>query len=128
PALPSPGGPLVEPPPVDMERLNEFAGGNAENFNELVTLYVKQTTEQLEQIRTALLEPDSERASRLAHSCAGASATCGMTAIVPLLRQVEILTRDGELGAAAQVMPAVQAEFQRLQQYLQTHKPIALAS
>jgi CheY-like chemotaxis protein/HPt (histidine-containing phosphotransfer) domain-containing protein len=128
PALPSPGGPRVEPPPVDLERLNDFAGGNAENFNELVTLYVKQTTEQLEQIRTALLEPDSDRASRLAHSCAGASATCGMTAIVPLLRQVEILARDGELGAAAQVMPSVQAEFQRLQQYLQTHKPIALAS
>src|SRR5262249_44655186 len=104
------------------------AGGSAENFNELVSLYVKQTADQLEQIRLALVEPNAERASRLAHSCAGASATCGMTAIVPLLRQVETLARDGDLAAAAQVLPSIQAEFERLQQYLQTHKPIALAS
>ena len=60
---------------MDMERLSDFAGGNIENFNELVALYVKQTTEQLEQLRAALVDNDAERTSRIAHSCAGASAT-----------------------------------------------------
>jgi signal transduction histidine kinase/DNA-binding response OmpR family regulator/HPt (histidine-containing phosphotransfer) domain-containing protein len=124
---PGPSGPVVESPPVDLERLNDFAGGNSENFNELVTLYVKQTTEQIEQIRVALAEPNAERASRIAHSSAGASATCGMVAIVPLLRQMEHLTAESKISEAALLMPSVHREFERLQSYLQTHKPIALA-
>jgi HPt (histidine-containing phosphotransfer) domain-containing protein len=119
--------PVVETPPVDLERLNDFAGGNADNFNELVNLYVKQTTEQLEQLRVALAEPNAERASRIAHSSAGASATCGMVAIVPLLRQLEHVTQEGKMKDARQLVPAIEREFQRLQTYLQTHKPIALA-
>jgi CheY-like chemotaxis protein/HPt (histidine-containing phosphotransfer) domain-containing protein len=118
---------VVEQPPVDMDRLNEFAGGSLENYNELVALYIKQTTEQLEQIRAAIAEHDSERASRVAHSCAGASATCGMVAIVPLLRRVEHLGHEGNLAAALEVMPAIENEFERLKRHLETHRPVALA-
>ena len=118
---------VVEQPPVAMDRLNEFSGGNLENYNELVALYIKQTTGQLEQIHAAFAENNSECASRLAHSCAGASATCGMSAIVPLLRRVEQLTRDDKLEAAVKLMPAIEHEFERLKNYLDTHKPIALA-
>lgn len=127
--LPGPAqlAPVIEQPPVDMERLNDFAGGNLENFNELVALYIKQTTEQLDQIRAAIVERDSERISRLAHSCAGASATCGMAAIVPFLREVEFLGHDEKVDAAAEVLPSVDHEFERLKRYLETQKPIALA-
>jgi HPt (histidine-containing phosphotransfer) domain-containing protein len=110
-----------------MDRLNEFAGGSLENFNELVALYLKQTTEQIELIRAALAENNAERASRVAHSCAGASATCGMSAIVPLLRQVEHLTQEGKVPAANELVPAIDHEFTRLKRYLELHKPIALA-
>src|SRR5207244_4462562 len=95
--LPTPpvAPPVVEQPPVDLERLNDFAGGNPDNFNELVCLYLKQTTEQIEQIRRALAERNAEQVSQVAHSCAGASATCGMVALVPLLRQVEHFSQEG---------------------------------
>jgi signal transduction histidine kinase len=79
---------IVEQPPVDLGRLNDFAGGNAENFNELVALYLKQTSEQLVQLRDGLEQQSAEQVARVSHSCAGASATCGMTAMVPLLRQI----------------------------------------
>jgi CheY-like chemotaxis protein/HPt (histidine-containing phosphotransfer) domain-containing protein len=118
---------VAEQPPIDMDRLNEFAGGSVENFNELVSLYLKQTTEQIDLIRTALAENNAERASRVAHSCAGASATCGMSAIVPLLRQVEHLTQEGKVPAANELLPAIDHEFTRLKHYLELHKPIALA-
>ena len=123
----TPGPALAEQPPIDMDRLNEFAGGSVENFNELVTLYFKQSTEQIELIRSALAEHNAERASRVAHSCAGASATCGMTAIVPLLRQIEHLTQEEKVDAAAELMPAIDHEFARLKRYLELHRPIALA-
>jgi CheY-like chemotaxis protein/HPt (histidine-containing phosphotransfer) domain-containing protein len=126
--LPAPDGPsLAEQPPIDMDRLNEFAGGSLENYNELVALYLKQTTEQLDAIRAALAEDNAERASRVAHSCAGASATCGMSAIVPLLRQVEHLTQEGKVPEAKELVPAIDHEFARLKRHLELHKPIALA-
>ncbi|MBK8001182.1 MAG: response regulator [Verrucomicrobia bacterium] len=124
---PADASPVIEQPPVDMERLNDFAGGSLENYNELVALYIKQTTEQLDQIRTAISERNSERMSRLAHSCAGASATCGMAAIVPLLRQVEYLGHDEKIDEASGILPSIDLEFERLKRYLETQKPIALA-
>jgi CheY-like chemotaxis protein/HPt (histidine-containing phosphotransfer) domain-containing protein len=125
--FPVPPSPAAGHPPIDMDRLNEFAGGSVENFNELVALYLKQTTEQIELIRAALVENNAERASRVAHSCAGASATCGMSAIVPLLRQIEHLTQEGKVPAATELVPAIDHEFARLKHYLELHKPIALA-
>ena len=112
---------------LDLERLNDFAGGDPDNFNELVSLYVKQTGEQLEQFQAALADKDAERAARIAHSCAGASATCGMVAIVPLLRQAEHLGHEGDLAALPDILAAIDDEFVRLKSYLQSHKPIALA-
>ena len=127
--LPKPGeaAPIIEQPPVDMDRLNDFAGGNVESFNELVALYIKQTTEQLDLLRAAIADRDSEGLSRVAHSCAGASATCGMAAIVPFLRQVEFLGHDGKVDEAAEVLPSIDREFERLKHYLEPSKPIVLA-
>ena len=118
---------VVEQPPVDMERLIDFAGGNQESYNELVSLYFNQTTEQIAQMRAAVNEGNAAESARVAHSCAGASATCGMVGMVPLLRQVEHLSSGGQLPAAAALLPDVDREFERLKQFLQTQKPIALA-
>jgi CheY-like chemotaxis protein/HPt (histidine-containing phosphotransfer) domain-containing protein len=118
---------VVEQLPVDMARLVDFAGGSQESYNELVGLYFKQTTEQIAQVRAAVNDGNAEEAARLAHSCAGASATCGMVGMVPLLRQIEQLSHGGQLPAAAALLPDVDREFERLKQYLQTQKPVALA-
>ena len=125
--LPPPEQPVVEQPPVDMERLHDFAGGSQENYNELVGLYLKQTSEQLAQVRAALAARDAATASRVAHSCAGASATCGMLAIVPVLRRIEHLTQDEKIEPAAALLPQVELEFGRLKTFLDEQKPIALA-
>jgi HPt (histidine-containing phosphotransfer) domain-containing protein len=119
--------PELEEPPVDLERLVEFAGGSRESYFELVALYLKQTSEQLEQIQAALDAGNASRVSHVAHSCAGASATCGMGGIVPLLRKLEHLGQAGDLPAAAALVPEIERAFQLLKTYLETHKPIALA-
>ena len=76
-------------PPVEMARLLDFSDGSAENLRELVTLYLKQTDEQLDQLAAAAKAGSAAEVRRLAHSCAGASSTCGMVRIVPLLRELE---------------------------------------
>jgi len=108
-------------PPVEMERLLDFSDGNVENLRELVTLYVKQTTEQLEQLTAAVQSGSIEEVRRLAHSCAGASSTCGMVRIVPLLRELERQGEEKRLTNAAELCRQACREFERIREFLDAH-------
>jgi CheY-like chemotaxis protein/nitrogen-specific signal transduction histidine kinase len=103
--------PMNNLPAVDMDRLNEFTEGNPDNLTELATLYIKQTTQQLEELQTAVKTNDAPGVRRIAHSCAGASATCGMKRIVPLLRELEQQGEAGQLTTAPKLFTQVLTEF-----------------
>jgi CheY-like chemotaxis protein len=104
--------PMNDLPAIDMERLNEFTEGNPENLTELATLYLNQTTQQLAQLQDAVKTSDAPGVRRIAHSCAGASATCGMKRIVPLLRELEQQGNSGQLTTAAELFTQVMTEFE----------------
>jgi CheY-like chemotaxis protein/HPt (histidine-containing phosphotransfer) domain-containing protein len=112
------GGTAQEIGPVDMERLNEFTDGNPESLKELATLYLNQTAEQLEQLDSAVAAGVASEVRRLAHSCAGASATCGMRRLAPILRELENKGLTGDLSNAAQLCVQANAEFQRIRSFL----------
>ena len=105
---------------VDVERLMEFAGGNVDNFNELVNLYLSQTTRQLAEISHAISQGDGSETAIVAHSCAGASATCGMVVIVPLLRELEQCSKAGDLALLPKLCQAVQSEFEQIQHFFES--------
>jgi CheY-like chemotaxis protein/HPt (histidine-containing phosphotransfer) domain-containing protein len=105
--------------PVDMERLNEFTDGNPESLRELVTLYLDQTSGQLEHLEAAVASRNAAEARRLAHSCAGASATCGMRRLVPLLREIERQGIEGQLTNADEVCRAATREFELIRKFLE---------
>jgi HPt (histidine-containing phosphotransfer) domain-containing protein len=121
PSSPSPTPVAENIVPVDMARLSEFSGDMEDGFRELVDLYLTQTTQQLEQLRVAVDGGNADRVKSLAHSCAGASSTCGMVGIVPLLRQLEELGGENNLADAPQIYISVTAEFDRIRTFLQTH-------
>ena len=110
--------PAVEEPPVDMDRLNELTDSNADSMRELVDLFFKQTTQQLQQLETAVRANKADDVRRVAHSCAGASATLGMTRFAPLLRELEKQGDSGALTTAAQVCEEAAREFKLIQNYL----------
>jgi HPt (histidine-containing phosphotransfer) domain-containing protein len=103
-----------------MARLDEFSGGNAESLQELVSLYLTQTSEQLQQMRAALNSADYVRVARVAHSCAGASSTCGMVVIAPLLRKLETAANSGERAGLADLLSQVEEEYRRIQTFLKS--------
>jgi HPt (histidine-containing phosphotransfer) domain-containing protein len=103
-----------------MDRLNDLTDGNADSYRELVELYVKQTTQQMEQIQNAIRANDTAEVRRVAHSCAGASATLGMVRLVPMLRDLEKQGHDGKLTTAAQVCENAAREFKIIQNFLAT--------
>ncbi len=115
-AAPPPSANL--PPPVDMERLLDFANGDPANLRELVDLYIDQTSKQLVQLVSAVESKTGDVVKRVAHSCSGASSTCGMAVIVPLLRELERQGAEGLQPNAAQLAADVSREFNRIQTFL----------
>ena len=122
PTAPSPKAaappPAAEELPVEMERLNELTEGNMDSIRELVDMFFKQTTQQLEQMETAVRANKADDVRRLAHSCAGASATLGMTRFVPMLRELEKQGASGTLTTAAQVYEDAAHEYKLIQYFL----------
>jgi HPt (histidine-containing phosphotransfer) domain-containing protein len=116
-------------PPVDMDRLLDFTDGDPENLRELATLYLEQTSGQLEQLRAAAQTANASEVRRLAHSCAGASATCGMRHLVPLLRELERMGFEAQLDGAIGLCAAALEEFGRIRSfltsYMETHGELA---
>jgi CheY-like chemotaxis protein len=110
-----------EEPPVDIDRLNEFTDGNLESLRELVTLYLDQTTSQLEHLKAAIRAQSAAEVRRLAHSCAGASATCGMRRLVPMLRELEHKGSENKLDGAAAICENASREFARIRTFLEAH-------
>src|SRR5207237_5344809 len=106
--------------------------GDPENLRELITLYLEQTSGQLEQLEAAAQAGNASEVRRLAHSCAGASATCGMRHLVPTLRDLERMGFQGELTGARELCSAAIAEFGRIRSflnaYMATHRELASRS
>jgi CheY-like chemotaxis protein/HPt (histidine-containing phosphotransfer) domain-containing protein len=101
----------MQPPPVDMERLLDFANGDTDNLRELVELYLQQTAKQVSQLTAAVNARNAEDVKHIAHSCAGASSTCGMIQISPILRELERQGYDGLKPNAPQLVADVSREF-----------------
>jgi HPt (histidine-containing phosphotransfer) domain-containing protein len=83
----------------------------------------------LVQLEAAVRGSAPQEVRRLAHSCAGASATCGIRRLVPLLRELERQGFEGKLANAGQLCHQAAEEFdsirQFLESYLATHASLA---
>jgi signal transduction histidine kinase/HPt (histidine-containing phosphotransfer) domain-containing protein len=109
---------LPESALVDLDHLNEFAGGSRTSLIEITDLYFTQTSEQLDRIAQAIQENDSATIVRLAHSSAGASGVCGIIAMEPLLRRVEQFGKDNQVSEAATLIPEMRRNFHRVKDFL----------
>ena len=116
--LASTPAPQPETPCVDMERLLDFANGDVENLRELAELYLQQTEKQVSQLTAAVEAKAADEVKRLAHSCAGASSTCGMTGITPILRELERQGFEGLEASAPQLAADTRREFDRINTFL----------
>jgi CheY-like chemotaxis protein len=115
----------LEEPPVDMARVNDLTDGNLDSLRELVDMYFKQTQKQFIQLREAIRDSNADQVRRVAHSCAGASATLGMTHLVPKLREMEKLGAAGTLTGTAEICDNAANEFERIRQFLMTQPELA---
>ena len=103
--------------PVDLQRLTEVSDG-PEELRELIELYLQQANQLLDELGTAIRMEKPENVARCAHTLVGASANCGMKAILPPLRVLEKLGRSGSLADADLYYAKVNRELDRIKEVL----------
>jgi signal transduction histidine kinase/HPt (histidine-containing phosphotransfer) domain-containing protein len=114
-----------EEPPVDMSRMNDLTDGNTDSLRELMEIFFNQTQGQFTQLRTAIGTGNADQVRRVAHSCAGASATLGMNRLVPMMRQLEKLGASGTLTGAADICENAAREFECIREFLKAKPELA---
>jgi PAS domain S-box-containing protein len=105
--------------PVDMERLQESAGGDKQLLLELVEMQLNQVKENIEKLRSAIGDGAAGEVARIAHTSIGGSATCGMVALVAPLQELERMAKEGELTGADVVLGRVSKELERTGLFLE---------
>ncbi|MCU1267803.1 MAG: multi-sensor hybrid histidine kinase [Acidobacteria bacterium] len=116
---PNPATAVVSP--VDMARMHEAMGDEPGEYSGLLTLYLESMSENLGQLEVALISGDGNEIEALAHNSAGASANCGMTAVIESLRTLERAGREKQLAPAPRALARAKEEFERIQTFLATH-------
>ena len=92
------------------------ASGEDPSFlQDLSNLYFEQAKEIMAALGAAVEKRSAEDVDYLAHKLAGASLSCGMSAMVTPLRELEARGRKGDLAGADDIMAqaAVQLEIVR---------------
>jgi two-component system, sensor histidine kinase and response regulator len=94
-----PGGGTATPL-VDLEQLQSACDGDAGLMREIIGLYFGQADQIIKGLEKAIAEGDVAQVDHFAHKLAGSSLACGMTAVVPALRQMERNAKAGHLDGA----------------------------
>jgi HPt (histidine-containing phosphotransfer) domain-containing protein len=106
---------------LDWERLMEMADNDRDMLKELVSLYLQETEQQMEQLGAAVASSSAPEVKRLAHKCAGGSATIGVGRLVPLLRKLEQQGEEGHLETSGLLYKKARKEFGILRDHLELH-------
>jgi CheY-like chemotaxis protein/HPt (histidine-containing phosphotransfer) domain-containing protein len=122
---PTPNVAAAAEPPIDMDRLNDLTDGNPDNLRELVEMFFTQTTGQFTQIQAAIADGKSQEVRRVAHSCAGASATLGMMRLGRLMRDLEKVGAAGALTSAPEICEDAAREYVAVKVFLATQPCLA---
>jgi PAS domain S-box-containing protein len=105
---------------VDLVCLKD-AGSTPGKVKHIIELYLRHTGERLEELNTALKQQSANDVYAIAHKCLGSSRTCGMTAIVPALAELQRMGKARDLNGAADQFNAAQAAFQKLKPFLELY-------
>ncbi|MCU1267861.1 MAG: domain S-box [Acidobacteria bacterium] len=120
PSLPNDPPVIFESSIVDVECLTETAS-TPEKLKRIIGLYLHHTADRLEELKAAVKLDSASDVYEIAHKCLGSSLTCGMTAIVPSLRQLQRMGKAGDLYGAADEFNAAQGAFMVLKPFLELY-------
>ena len=95
--------------PVDIQRIQEIADGNAEFERDLIDVFLTQVEERLASIENALKTSDPGRIQAEAHALKGSCASAGANKLAEIARRLEQAAKDSDIESASEIA----AEFER---------------
>ena len=93
----------------------ENLGGDVELYDRLASIFLRDTPVDRQRLREALGAADLEATVRLAHALKGNAGVIGATPAAIRARDLERAAREGRLEAFATLVPALEAELDRVQ-------------
>jgi HPt (histidine-containing phosphotransfer) domain-containing protein len=108
-------------PAVDFEQLRAASGDDPGFMRDLANLYFEQAGEIMPALETAVKERSASDVDYLAHKLAGASLSCGMSAMVAPLRELEARGRKGELAGVEGFMVQASANLEIVRAVVQEY-------
>jgi HPt (histidine-containing phosphotransfer) domain-containing protein len=96
---------------VNFDQLKSACDGDAVVMRELVDLYFKQADDIMANLERAITGNVVGDVNHLAHKLAGSSLACGMSAVVPSLRQLEGGAKAGHINGARELLADVTAQM-----------------
>ncbi len=84
-------------PLVDLEQLQSACDGDPGLMRELMDLYFGQADEIMAKLGKGIAAGDVGEVDHLSHKLAGSSLACGMSALLPALRQLEHNAKAGHI-------------------------------
>jgi signal transduction histidine kinase/DNA-binding response OmpR family regulator len=119
--------PAVATEVFDYESAMAMIDGDQELFQELVTLFMSESTELLEQIHVAMAQRDLKALERAAHSLKGSVGAFRAEPAVRVAQRLEDLARRGSFEEVETICETLVVEVDRLKQALgERHKETAL--
>lgn len=109
--------------PIDVTRFHQVLGDTRDEYSEILVEYFNQMNDSLQRLDAAVATHDHREVEMISHRCVGTSATCGMTAVVAPLRELESAGREGCLDDARQIFEKVRAGFEIICAFLNDYSP-----
>ena len=99
---------------MDIARLAENLGLEAEDFSELFELYMQTTSTYLEDLKAALATGDAEEIHKKAHSIKGASGNLGFDELYNMATEIDDQARDASLDGLEEMVRSFHQKFEEM--------------
>jgi HPt (histidine-containing phosphotransfer) domain-containing protein len=108
-------------PLVDLEQLQSACDGDPQLLRELMDLFFGQAGEIMAGLGKAIQAGDVAEVDHLSHKLAGSCLACGMSALVPPLRQLEHNAKAGHLQGAPDWFAQAEAQLEAVRRFMQDY-------
>lgn len=102
---------------ASLERLKRFGGGKL--LGEMISLFLSTAPERIEAVRSGLAHGDAKAAEMAFHSLKSSSAQLGAMRMQRICERGEALAKAGSLAEVPALQQQLDAEFPRVQQWLE---------
>ena len=109
-------GPVVDPQALD--RLREWGGDKL--LAQMVRLFLDNSVNRMDQIRSGVENSDPEEAEKGAHSLKSSAANVGVMAVREIAAEMEGLATKGDINSVRSMLPGLETAYSEARAALET--------